>query len=61
MRKIKKFLKYILNIKQSLSIKDIDLEYLLWISNLYLRIKHVPGILQKQEWLMEETQYYLDV
>ena len=43
MRKIKKFLKYILNIKQSLSIKDIDLEYLLWISNLYLRMKHVPG------------------
>ena len=42
-RIIKKIIKYILSIEQNKVIEDIDLEYLLWISNLYLRIKHVPG------------------
>ena len=42
-RIIKKVLKYILTTQQSKIIKDIDLEYLLWISNLYLKIKNIPG------------------
>ena len=43
MRIIKKVIKYILASQQSMVIRDIDLEYLLWISNLYLKIKYIPG------------------
>ena len=42
-RLIKKVTKYILSTQQTKIIKDVDLEYLLWISNLYLKIKYVPG------------------
>ena len=42
-RTIKKVIKYILTTQQNKIIKDIDLEYLLWISNLYLKLKNVPG------------------
>ena len=42
-RLIKKITKYILSTQQTKVIKDVDLEYLLWISNLYLKIKYVPG------------------
>lgn len=40
---INKIAKLILRNQQSKIIKDEDLEYLLWISNLYIRIKDVPG------------------
>ena len=40
---LKKILKKIIIGQQSLIIRDSDLEYLLWICNLYLRIKSVPG------------------
>ena len=43
MRLIKKIIKYILSAQQTEIIKDVDLEYLLWISNLYLKIKYIPG------------------
>jgi len=42
-RLIKKITKYILSTQQTKVIKDVDLEYLLWISNLYLKIKYIPG------------------
>ena len=42
-RVIKKVIKYILATQQNKIIKDIDLEYLLWISNLYLKLKNIPG------------------
>ena len=42
-RLIKKIAKYILSTQQTKIIKDVDLEYLLWISNLYLKIKYIPG------------------
>ena len=42
-RLIKKVTKYILSTQPTKIIKDVDLEYLLWISNLYLKIKYVPG------------------
>ena len=42
-RLIKKVAKYILSTQQTKIIKDVDLEYLLWISNLYLKIKYIPG------------------
>jgi hypothetical protein len=42
-RVIKKVIKYILATQQNKIIKDIDLEYLLLISNLYLKLKNVPG------------------
>lgn len=42
-RLIKKIAKYILSIQQTKIIKDIDLEYLLWICNMYLKIKNIPG------------------
>ena len=43
MKKIVKIINYILSTKQDQIIKDIDLEYLLWISNIYLKIKNIPG------------------
>jgi hypothetical protein len=40
---IKKILKLIFNLNSNLVIKDYDLEYMLWISSLYLKIKNIPG------------------
>jgi len=39
---LRKLLRFFVN-ESSVSIKDSDLEYLLWLSNLYLLIKNVPG------------------
>ena len=40
---IKKIGRYIAKNQPSQIISDMDLEYLLWISNIYLRIKNIPG------------------
>lgn len=40
---IKKIIKKILNIQPQKIIEDNELEYLLWICNLYLKIKNLPG------------------
>lgn len=42
-RILKKFAKRILSIESGNLIDDYDLEYLLWISNIYLKIKNTPG------------------
>ena len=42
-RLIRKLAKQILKVNQTKVIKDYDLEYLLWISSLYLKIKYLPG------------------
>jgi len=42
-RIIKKIAKRILSIQSGNLIDDFDLEYLLWISNVYLKIKKIPG------------------
>lgn len=41
--KLKKIINVLIKNSSSEVIKDSDLEYLLWISNLYLKIKHIPG------------------
>ena len=40
---IKKLARSILKIQSPNTIKDFDLEYFLWISNIYLKIKNLPG------------------
>jgi len=40
---IKKIIKKIVTINLANPIDDFELEYLLWISNIYLRIKNIPG------------------
>ncbi len=40
---IKKFIKKFLELQPAKDIKDHDLEYLLWICNLYLQIDSIPG------------------
>lgn len=40
---IKKLFKSVFQITSSNKISDFELEYLLWISNLYLKIKNLPG------------------
>ncbi len=42
-RLIRKIAKWILRVNQTKVIKDYDLEYLLWISSIYLKIKYLPG------------------
>ena len=42
-RLIRKFAKMILSANKTKVIKDYDLEYLLWITSLYLKIKYLPG------------------
>jgi hypothetical protein len=42
-RLIRKIAKWILRVNQIKVIKDYDLEYLLWISSIYLKIKYIPG------------------
>ena len=42
-RFLKKIAKKIISAQPGKVVSDWDLEYFLWISNLYLRIKHVPG------------------
>lgn len=43
MRVFKKILKFIARNQPYKDFQDFDLEYLLWISNLYLKIKDLPG------------------
>lgn len=40
---IKKLAIYLIQLQPTKEIKDSDLEYLLWISSLYLQIKSIPG------------------
>ncbi len=40
---IKLIAKKIINSQPSIIINDLDLEYLLWICNIYLKIKNIPG------------------
>ena len=42
-RLIKRIAKKIINNQASIIINDHDLEYLLWICNLYIKIKNIPG------------------
>ena len=39
----KRFIKKLIQLQPAKEIKDEDLEYLLWISNLYLQVVNIPG------------------